>query len=212
MGCSCDWERQRLRSTTSARVPSSDIFKMFTEGKIYRGKRLVNWDCFLQTAVSDDEVNQDVVKGHFWHLKYPVENPQPGDPSLCTWRRPALKQMLGDTAVAVHPDPAKALDDVEKELRAKLAEAAAKEKPDIEKQLEALDERRTTHLPTLLKLRDMAKAGRMVTLPLQNRPIPLVCDEWAKPDLGSGCVKITPAHDPNDYEVGKRQKLRWSTF
>jgi len=208
MGCSCDWERQRFTlDDQCARAVRQTFFKMFAEGKIYRGKRLVNWDCFLQTAVSDDEVNQDVVKGHFWHLKYPVENPKPGEPEFVHVATTRPETMLGDTAVAVHPDPAKALDEVEKELRAKLADAPAKEKPDIQKQLDALAERRATHLPTLLKLRDMAKSGRMVTLPLQNRPIPLVCDEWAKPELGSGCVKITPAHDPNDYEVGKRQKL-----
>ncbi len=208
MGCSCDWERQRFTlDDQCARAVRQTFFKMFQEGKIYRGKRLVNWDCFLQTAVSDDEVNQDTVKGHFWHLKYPVENPIAGEPEFVHVATTRPETMLGDTAVAVHPDPGAALDEVETELRVKLADAPAKEKPDIQKQLDALAERRTTHLPTLLKLRDMAKAGRMVTLPLQNRPIPLVCDEWAKPDLGSGCVKITPAHDPNDYEVGKRQKL-----
>jgi valyl-tRNA synthetase len=93
------------------------------------------------------------------------------------------------------------------ELQDKLAAAPQKERSDIQAQLDDLAERRQTMLPQLQKLRDMAKAGRKVMLPLMQRPIPLVADEWAKPELGSGCVKITPAHDPNDYEVGKRQSL-----
>ncbi len=115
--------------------------------------------------------------------------------------------MLGDTAVAVHPDPEAALDAVEKELMTKYAEAAEKDREAIESQLADLRERRAHLLPTLIKLRDMAKAGRQVMLPLVNRPIPLVADAWAKPELGSGCVKITPAHDPNDYEVAIRCDL-----
>jgi valyl-tRNA synthetase len=208
MGCSCDWERQRFTlDDMCARAVRHTFFKMFADGKIYRGKRLVNWDCFLQTAVSDDEVNQETIKGHFWHFKYPVVNPAAGEPTHVIVATTRPETMLGDTAVAVHPDPAKALDAVESELRDKLAAAPAKEQPDIQKQLDALAERRTTHLPLLIKLRDMAKAGRKLMLPLQNREIPLVCDDWAKPELGSGCVKITPAHDPNDYEVGKRCAL-----
>ena len=88
-----------------------------------------------------------------------------------------------------------------------MAEASEKEKPEIEKQLDALEQRRTTHLPALIQLRDMALDGRMLRLPLANREIPLIADQWAKPEMGSGCVKITPAHDPNDYEVGQRQYL-----
>ena len=103
-------------------------------------------------------------------------------------------------------DPAAALDKAEAALREKLAAAPAKDKPDVQKQLDDLAERRTTLLPQLEKLRDMALAGRKLRLPLVNREIPLVADEWAKPELGSGCVKITPAHDPNDYEVWQRHK------
>ncbi len=114
--------------------------------------------------------------------------------------------MLGDTAVAVHPDPAAALDKVEAELREKLAAAPAKEKAEIQKQIDDLADRRKTKLPELLKLRDMAKAGRKLKLPLANREIPLIVDSWAKPELGSGCVKITPAHDENDYQVWQRHK------
>ena len=115
--------------------------------------------------------------------------------------------MLGDTAVAVHPDPEKALLAVGQELQEKLAAASEKEKPAIQQQLDALADRQKTLLPQLIQLRDMAKAGRMLMLPLLNREIPLITDPWAKPELGSGCVKITPAHDPNDYDVGRRADL-----
>ncbi|HEY2893146.1 MAG TPA: class I tRNA ligase family protein, partial [Pirellulales bacterium] len=115
--------------------------------------------------------------------------------------------MLGDTAVAVHPDPQQALAAAERALGEKLASASEKERAALERELEQLVERRRTLLPHLIRLRDMALAGRKVRLPLLNREIPLVADVWAKPELGSGCVKITPAHDPNDYEVARRQQL-----
>ncbi len=115
--------------------------------------------------------------------------------------------MLGDTAVAVHPDPAAALDRAEQELAAEARLGGAKEQADLQAQLDAIRERRRTMLPLLVQLRDMARAGRKLKLPLIGREIPLVTDEWAKPELGSGCVKITPAHDPNDYEVARRQSL-----
>jgi valyl-tRNA synthetase len=208
LGASCDWQRTRFTfDDVCARAVRQTFFSLFKEGKIYRGKRLVNWDTYLQTAVSDDEVENVTVDGSFWHIRYPVIDPQPGEPTHVTIATTRPETMLGDTAVAVHPNPAAALDAVEKELRAKLAEASDKEKPAVQKELNALAERRTTHLPGLEKLRDMAKAGRMLQLPLTDRQIPLVADEWAKPEMGSGCVKITPAHDPNDYDVGKRQKL-----
>ncbi len=205
MGCSCDWQRTRFTlDDVCARAVRHTFFKLFQERLIYRGKRLVNWDTYLQTAVSDDEVFHEEVKGHFWHFRYPVIDPQPGEPSHVTIATTRPETMLGDTAVAVHPDPAAALDQVEAELRQKLAAANDKERPEIQAQLDALAERRQTMLPTLVKLRDMALAGRKLMLPLLNREIPLVADAWAKPELGSGCVKITPAHDPNDYDVGKR--------
>ncbi len=208
MGCSCDWQRTRFTlDDVCARAVRHTFFKLFQERLIYRGKRLVNWDTYLQTAVSDDEVYHEAVKGHFWHMKYPVIAPQPGEPSHVTIATTRPETMLGDTAVAVHPDPAKALDQAEAELRQKLAASGDKERADVQAQLDALAKRRNTMLPTLVKLRDMALAGRKLRLPLVNREIPLVADEWAKPELGSGCVKITPAHDPNDYDVGKRQSL-----
>ncbi|HXT57928.1 MAG TPA: valine--tRNA ligase [Pirellulales bacterium] len=208
MGCSCDWQRTRFTlDDVCARAVRHTFFKLFQEKFIYRGKRLVNWDTYLQTAVSDDEVYHEQVKGHFWHMKYPVIDPRPGEPTHVTIATTRPETMLGDTAVAVHPDPAKALDRAEAELRQKLAAAGDKERPELESQFGALAERRKTVLPTLVKLRNMALAGRRLLLPLVDREIPLVADEWAKPELGSGCVKITPAHDPNDYEVGKRQDL-----
>ncbi len=208
MGCSCDWERTRFTlDDVCAKAVRTTFFDLFEKGLVFRGKRLVNWDTFLQTAVSDDEVFHAVVKGHFWHFKYPVIDPQPGEPQFVTIATTRPETMLGDTAVAVHPDPASALDKIEAELTERLASAPAKDKPAIEQQLESIRSRRETHLPQLITLAKMAGRGVMLNLPLLDRPIPLVADTWAKPELGSGCVKITPAHDPNDYEVGLRCDL-----
>jgi valyl-tRNA synthetase len=208
MGCSCDWERTRFTlDEQCARAVRQTFFDLFSKGLIYRGKRLVNWDTFLQTAVSDDEVFQETVKGKFWHFRYPVQNPLAGEPKYVEIATTRPETMLGDTAVAVHPDPAGALDRAEAELRERLEKVPAKEKEGIQTQIDNIAERRKTMLPLLITLRDMAKLGRKLMLPLLNREIPLVCDEWAKPELGTGAVKITPAHDPNDYEVGKRQSL-----
>ncbi len=208
MGCSCDWQRVRFTlDTVCARAVRQTFFNFFSEGLIYRGKRLVNWDTFLQTAVSDDEVFHEAVKGHFWHLRYPVIDPRPGEPTHVTVATTRPETMLGDTAVAVHPDPAAALTAAETTLRERLATAAVKDREALERELDAISERRQTMLEHLERLRDMARDGRHVLLPLAERPIPLVADEWAKPEMGSGCVKITPAHDPNDYEVAKRCRL-----
>ncbi|MBC8351479.1 MAG: valine--tRNA ligase [Planctomycetes bacterium] len=208
MGCSCDWRRTRFTlDEVCAKAVRQTFYDLFSKGLIYRGKRLVNWDTFLQTAVSDDEVFHEVVKGYFWHFSYPVIDPKPGEPTHVTIATTRPETMLGDTAVAVHPNPAGALDKVEAELKERLAAAPAKEKDAVQKQLDNVQQRRMEMLPALEQLRDMASDGRMLMLPLVNREIPLVTDEWAKPELGSGCVKITPAHDANDYEVGLRQKL-----
>lgn len=208
MGCSCDWERTRFTlDTTCARAVRTTFFDLFQKGLIYRGKRLVHWDTFLQTTVSDDEVFHEEVRGHFWHIRYRVIDPQPGEPEYVTIATTRPETLLGDTAVAVHPDPAAALDRLENDLQTRLQQVPAKEKEGIQLQLENVRERRRTVLPRLEQLRAMADAGRQVELPLLERPIPLVADLWAKPELGSGCVKITPAHDANDYEVGQRQKL-----
>jgi valyl-tRNA synthetase len=205
MGCSCDWERTRFTlDDQCARAVREWFFRLFKDGKIYRGKRLVNWDTFLQTAVSDDEVFHEPTKGHFWHFKYPVIDAKPGEPTHVTIATTRPETMLGDTAVAVHPDPAKAFDKVSAELREKFLAATAKEKGELEEQMTLLLERRAKMLPQLEKLRDMAKRGVMLELPLTGRKIPLIADEWAKPELGSGAVKITPAHDANDYAVWER--------
>jgi valyl-tRNA synthetase len=208
IGSSCDWQRTRFTlDDVCARAVRHTFYRFFSEGLIYRGKRLVNWDTFLQTAVSDDEVFHETVQGHFWHLRYPFVNPRPGEPTHVTIATTRPETMLGDTAVAVHPDPARALNAAEQALREKLAETPEKARGEVEAQLADLEHRRRTLLPHLETLSAMARAGRTLMLPLVNREIPLIADEWAKPDMGSGCVKITPAHDPNDYEVGLRQKL-----
>jgi len=210
LGASCDWERTRFTlDDQCARAVRETFFKLFRDGNIYRGKRLVNWDTFLQTAVSDDEVFHEAKQGHFWHFSYPVvgvdgTGPQAGEPTHVTIATTRPETMLGDTAVAVHPDPAGQLNKVEAELREKLAAAPEKDKAAIEAQIGAAGDRRQAILPQLIQLRDMALRGVMVRLPLTGREIPLIADVWAKPELGSGCVKITPAHDANDYEVWQR--------
>ncbi len=208
MGCSCDWARTRFTlDPVCARAVRHTFFRLFRDGLIYRGKRLVNWDTLLQTAVADDEVFHETVPGHFWYFYYPVIDPQPGEPDRVMIATTRPETMLGDTAVAVHTDPASALDRVEAELEEKLAEAPARDKEALAAELKDVRRRRQELLPHLVVLREMARAGRRVMLPLMNRPIPLVADPWAKPEMGTGCVKITPAHDPNDYEVALRQGL-----
>jgi len=211
MGCSCDWERSRFTLDDGmSRAVRHQFFKMFKDGLIFRGKRLVNWDTQLQTAVSDDEVYHETVKGHFWHFKYPVIDPKPGEPRFVIIATTRPETMLGDTAVAVHPDPEMFFRKKEGELREmsdRLSNRAGKEAAEIQAKLDALAARRESHLSQLVLMRDMARDGRKLRLPLVEREIPLICDEWADPTLGSGCVKITPAHDPNDYEVGLRHHL-----
>jgi valyl-tRNA synthetase len=208
LGASCDWDRVRftLDEQCAAAVREA-FFRLFTRGLVRRGKRLVNWDTFLQTAVSDDEVFHEQVKGHFWHIRYDVVDPRPGEPTSVTVATTRPETLLGDTAVAVHPQPAAALEEVERQLRVKRTEVPAKEQPAIDAALEEIAVRRRELLPLLETLAAMAAAGRQVRLPLLGRSIPLVADEWAKPEMGSGCVKITPAHDPNDYDVGRRRSL-----
>ncbi len=160
MGCSCDWERTRFTlDEQCAKAVRQFFFDLFKAGLIYRGKRLVNWDTQLQTAVADNEVYHENVKGHLWHIRYPLTQPAEGVTHLIVaTTRP--ETMLGDTAVAVHPD----------------------------------DER-------FAKL-----IGRTIKLPLTNREIPIVGDGLlVKREFGTGCVKVTPAHDPNDYQCALRQ-------
>ncbi len=210
MGFGCDWQRNRFTlDEQCARAVRETFFKLFSDNKIYRGKRLVNWDTFLQTAVSDDEVFHEVKQGHFWHFSYPVigvdgKGPKAGEPTSVTIATTRPETMLGDTAVAVHPDPEGALAKTQAELAEKLAAAPEKEKEAIEAQIKSVSDRCEAILPRLIQLRDMAVRGTKLKLPLTDREIPLIVDVWAKPELGSGCVKITPAHDANDYEVWQR--------
>lgn len=208
MGCSCDWDRVRFTlDDRCAAAVRATFYDLFAKKRIYRGKRLVNWDTFLQTAVSNDEVQNVTKRGHFWHFMYPVIDPKSGEPDHIEIATTRPETMLGDTAVAVHPDPARALDKVAAAFQEKLADASGKEKADVQSQIDALAKRRAEMLPQLELLAAMAADGRRLRLPLVDREIPLIADIWAKPELGSGCVKITPAHDPNDYEVGLRNDL-----
>ncbi|MCB0315173.1 MAG: class I tRNA ligase family protein, partial [Calditrichaeota bacterium] len=189
-----------------ARAVRETFYRLFRDALIFRGYRLVNWDCQLHTSVSDDEVYHETVNGHFWHLRYPVIDPRPGEPDHVTVATTRPETMLGDTAVACHPEPAAELERQIERLKERLAAAPAKEKKALEAELARYQARRESHIPTLEALARMAREGRKVRLPLQNREIPLILDEWAKPELGSGCVKITPGHDPNDYEVWQRHQ------
>ncbi len=213
MGCSCDWDRHRFTmDPVCARAVRRWFFMMFKDGLVFRGKRLVNWDTFLQTSISDDEVYHETVQGHFWHLRYPVIDPEPGEPTYVVVATTRPETMLGDTAVAVHPDPEGVLGAKVSELEEQLSHASDKDRPSLETELEELRRRQAEVLPLLITLRDMAAAGRKVRLPLMDREMPLITDEWAKPELGSGCVKITPAHDPNDYEVWTRHQEEIGTI
>jgi len=159
LGASCDWSRERFTMDEGLSRAVLKVFvRLYKEGLIRKDNRLVNWDPRLMTAVSDLEVESIEVKGKLWHLRYPVEG---ADGVFITVATTRPETMLGDTAVAVHPD----------------------------------DERYT------------ALVGRHVRLPLTGRLIPIVADTYTDPEKGSGAVKITPAHDFNDFEVGRRHNL-----
>ncbi|MCW9029102.1 MAG: valine--tRNA ligase, partial [Kangiella sp.] len=158
LGDSCDWSREAFTMDDDLSNAVLEVFvRLHEEGLIYRGQRLVNWDPKLLTAVSDLEVESHEEDGHLWHLKYPLSDGS-GHLVVATTRP---ETMLGDTAVAVHPD-----DD------------------------------RYQHL-----------IGKTIQLPLTDRKIPIIADDYVEKDFGSGCVKITPAHDFNDYEMGQRHNL-----
>ena len=158
MGASPDWSRERFTMDDGLSAAVQKVFiKLYEEDLIYRGKRLVNWDPVLHTAVSDLEVISEEENGHMWHLRYPIS----GEEGFLTVATTRPETMLGDSAVAVHPD-----------------------------------DKRYAHL-----------IGKQIELPLTGRTIPVIADDYVDPEFGSGCVKITPAHDLNDYEVGKRHDL-----
>ena len=205
MGCSCDWDRARFTmDEVCARAVRHTFFAMFRDGLIFRGNRLVNWDCALQTAVADDELYKATVQGKFHYLRYPVLDAGPGEPThvLVATTRP--ETMLGDTAVAVHPDPSGALRAAIVDQQVEVAKASGAEAAAAQLELDRLLARERDLLPTLEAIARLAKAGRKLRLPLVDRTIPLIVDAWADPTLGTGCVKITPAHDPNDYAVWQR--------
>ncbi len=174
LGASCDWSRERFTMDEGLSKAVTKVFvELYRKGLLYRDKRLVNWDPHFQTAISDLEVEQKEVDGHYWHLRYPLadgvtyEHPvkdEDGNPAGTETRNYIVvatsrpETMLGDTGVAVHPD----------------------------------DERYK------------GLVGKFVELPIVGRRVPIVADEYANPEKGSGAVKITPAHDFNDFEVGKR--------
>ena len=158
LGASCDWSRERFTMDEGFSKAVIKVFvELYNQGLLYRDKRLVNWDPKFKTAISDLEVEQKEIQGNFWHFRYPLEDGS-GHIVVATTRP---ETMLGDTAVAVHPE-----DD-----------------------------------------RYRAMVGKHVKLPITGRLIPIVADEHADPEQGSGAVKITPAHDFNDFEVGKRNDL-----
>ncbi|HEX4610220.1 MAG TPA: valine--tRNA ligase [Urbifossiella sp.] len=211
IGASCDWQRTRFTlDPVCARAVRETFFRMFRDGYIYRGKRLVNWDAQLQTSVADDETENVKQKGKFYYFRYPVSSgPADGlDHVLIATTRP--ETMLGDTAVAVHPEPRRELDKRENELRDELAKASKEAKPseketkELRDRLERLSKRRDEMLPQLERLAAMAMAGATLELPLVGRIIPLIADRYADPEKGTGAVKITPAHDFNDYDVWQR--------
>ncbi len=164
LGSSIDWTRERFTMDPGFSKAVEEVFiRLYDEGLIYRGNRLVNWDCKLHTAISDLEVNSEEEPGSFWYFRYPLCNgatTQDGK-TYITIATTRPETLLGDTAVAVNPD-----------------------------------DERFKHL-----------IGQRVELPLCNRTIPIIADSYVDPAFGTGCVKITPAHDFNDYEVGQRHQL-----
>ena len=158
LGSSCDWSRERFTMDEGLSNAVAEVFvKLYNEGLIYKGERIINWCPLCNTSISDAEVNYEEKDGHFWHIKYPIK----GSDEYVVIATTRPETMLGDTAVAINP----------------------------------LDER-YLHLK-----------GKTVILPLCNREIPIVLDSYVEKDFGTGVVKITPAHDPNDFEVGKRHDL-----
>ena len=163
LGSSCDWERERFTMDEGCNKAVNEVFvRMYEKGWIYKGSRIINWCPVCNTSISDAEVNYEEQAGHFWHIKYPILNDddtESGEYLIFATTRP--ETMLGDTAVAVHPE-----------------------------------DERYKHL-----------VGKNLMLPLMNRKIPVVADEYVDREFGTGVVKITPGHDPNDFEVGKRHDL-----
>ena len=158
LGCSCDWDRERFTMDEGCSKAVLKVFKyLYDKDLIYRGERIINWCPHCKTSISDAEVEYEDQEGSFWHLKYPIV----GTDEFLVLATTRPETMLGDTAVAVHPD-----------------------------------DERYKHLH-----------GKKVLLPLLNKEIPIVTDTYVDMEFGTGVVKITPAHDPNDFEVGQRHNL-----
>ncbi|MGL6200660.1 MAG: valine--tRNA ligase [Lachnospiraceae bacterium] len=158
LGTSCDWERERFTMDEGCSLAVEEVFiKLYEEGYIYKGSRIINWCPVCKTTISDAEVEHEEQAGHFWHIKYPII----GTDRYLEIATTRPETMLGDTAVAVHPDDERYADII----------------------------------------------GKKALLPLMNREIPIVADAYVDKEFGTGAVKITPAHDPNDFEVGKRHDL-----
>jgi valyl-tRNA synthetase len=205
LGCSCDWARTRFTlDPMCARAVRVTFFKMFRDGLIFRGKRLVNWDAALQTAVADDEVENIKQKGSFWYFRYPVLSAPPGSPEFVLIGTTRPETLLGDTAVAVHPEPRRELEKRRREIEEKIAKSSEREANELRAELERLATRTQEMLPLLEQLAAMAAAGTVLELPLVGRHIPLIADTYADPAKGTGAVKITPAHDYNDHQVWER--------
>ena len=162
LGASVDWTTERFTLDEGLSEAVLETFvRLYDKGLIYRGRRLVNWDPVLRTAVSDLEVKSEEEDGHLWHIRYPLRDPPAGGSAWVTVATTRPETMLGDVAVAVHPDDPRYADLV----------------------------------------------GREVELPLCDRTLPVIADEAVVPEFGTGCLKITPAHDFNDYAVGERHGL-----
>ncbi len=158
LGSSCDWERERFTMDEGCNKAVTEVFvKMHEKGYIYKGSRIINWCPVCNTSISDAEVEYEEQAGHFWHIKYPIV----GTDEFLTFATTRPETMLGDTAVAVHPE-----------------------------------DERYSHL-----------VGKTVLLPFVNREIPILADSYVDREFGTGVVKITPAHDPNDFGVGLRHRL-----
>ncbi len=161
MGSSLDWSRERFTMDDGMSDAVQEVFvRLHEEGLIYRGKRLVNWDPVLHTAVSDLEVLSEEENGHMWHMRYPLADPQGNDTGYLIVATTRPETMLGDAAVAVHPD-----------------------------------DERYSHL-----------VGQLIELPITGRKIPIIADDYVDPEFGTGCLKITPAHDFNDYGVWQKHR------
>jgi valyl-tRNA synthetase len=201
MGCSCDYERTRFTmDDVCAKAVREAFFRLFKDGLIYRGKRLVNWDPVTQTALADDEVEMQEVDGHFWYLKYPLVHPaqNPDDPQDCqevTWSELAVR---GYPGAEKHPDDENAWV------------TAATTRPET-----YLGDTAVAVNPADPRAKSLR--GLMVQLPLVGRVIPIIEDDYvvmpdpnssdAKAQYATGFLKVTPAHDPNDYDIGQRHDL-----